>query len=256
MSASQMTRQPGQRNAAAQPEDFEPVAEARALLRRVRAGALATIDAEDGAPFASLVNVATDFDGSPVLLLSRLAAHRSNIEKEPRVSLLLSEGGKGDPLAHARLTVMGRAEIAEAETVKTRFLARHPKSALYAGFPDFDFFRIVMTGGHLNGGFARAARLSADELLTDCNGAHALIDAEAGAVEHMNGDHADAVRLYATKLAGAKDGPWHLTGIDPDGIDMAFADDTARVLFPERVTDAGQLRCVLVAMAALAREQA
>jgi putative heme iron utilization protein len=253
MSASGSTRQPGESNPASQPADFKPVAESKALLRRIRAGALATIDRDDGSPFASLVNVATDFDGSPLLLLSKLAAHRGNVEKDARISLLLSEGGKGDPLAHARLTVMGRAEIAEAEAVKARFLARHPKSALYAGFPDFSFFRVGVTGGHLNGGFARAARLSAEELLTDCEGAEALQAAEAGAIEHMNADHADAVRLYATRLAGMKDGPWRLTGVDPEGIDLAFADETARVLFPERVTDAGALRRVLVAMATEAR---
>ncbi len=253
MPATEITRQPGQPNPASQPADFEPVAEAKALLRSVRAGALATIDRDDGSPFASLVNVATDFDGSPLLLLSRLAAHRSNIERDARVSLLLCEGGKGDPLAHARLTVTGRAAAVEAEAAKGRFLSRHPKSALYAGFPDFGFFRVDLSGGHLNGGFARAARLSAEELLTDCSDAEALREAEAGAIEHMNSDHADAVRLYATTLAGGRDGPWRLTGIDPEGIDLAFADDTVRVPFPERVTEAGTLRKTLAAMAAEAR---
>jgi len=223
------------------------------LLRLIRAGALATLDAQEGSPFASLVNVASDFDGAPLLLLSRLAAHRANIEKDPRVSLLLSEGGKGDPLAHARLTVMGRAEIIEGEGAKRRFLARHPKSALYAGFPDFDFFRLDVSRGHLNGGFARAAQLSTEELLIDCSDAVALAEAEADAIEHMNADHADAVRLYATKLAGVKDGPWRLTGIDPEGIDMAFADKTARVVFSTPVTDAAMLRKALAAMAAKAR---
>ncbi|CAM5773686.1 pyridoxamine 5'-phosphate oxidase [Labrys miyagiensis] len=254
MSDTDTTRQPGQPNPAGQPADFEPVMEAKALLRRIRAGALATIDAQDGSPFASLVNVATDFDGSPLLLLSRLAAHRGNIEKDPRVSLLLSEGGKGDPLAHARLTVTGRAEIVDDADVRRRFLSRHPKSSLYAGFPDFSFFRMAVTGGHLNGGFARAARLSPEELLTDCSEAAALRQGEEGAVEHMNADHADAVRLYATRLAHGKEGPWRLTGIDPEGMDLAFADETVRVPFAERVADPGSLRKVLVAMAAEARQ--
>jgi heme iron utilization protein len=91
-------------------------------------------------------------------------------------------------------------------------------------------------------------------LLIDCSGAEALREAEAGAIEHMNSDHADAVRLYATKLAGMREGPWRLTGIDPEGIDLAFADETARVLFPERVTEAGSLRKTLVALAAQARQ--
>jgi hypothetical protein len=57
--------------------EFDAPALAKQLLRGVRAGALATLDREDGFPFASLVTVATDLDGSPLLLMSRLAATRS-----------------------------------------------------------------------------------------------------------------------------------------------------------------------------------
>jgi len=253
MTTNETIRRPGEAPPAGQPADFEPVAQAKALLRRIRAGALATLGREDGAPFASLVNVATDFDGSPLLLLSRLAAHRANIEADARVSLLLAETGKGDPLAHARLTVMGDAEPADGEAVRARFLARHPKSALYAGFADFGFFRIAMTGGHLNGGFARAAKLSAAELTTDCREAADLIAGEAGAVAHMNADHADAVRLYATKLLGGREGPWRITGFDPEGADLAFGDRTLRLPFPEPVTETGALRRILVRLAEEAR---
>src|SRR4051812_16006835 len=87
--------------------EFDPVWLAKSLLRSIRAGALATLDRESGAPFASLVTVATDRDGSPLLLLSRLAAHTLNLEADCRASLLLAERGKGDPLAHPRLTVLG-----------------------------------------------------------------------------------------------------------------------------------------------------
>src|SRR6186997_3196217 len=92
-----------------QPE-FDAVGVAKGLLRTIRAGALATIDRETGFPFASLATVATDWDGSPLLLLSRLASHTANLESDPRASILLSETGKGDPLAHPRLTVIGRGE--------------------------------------------------------------------------------------------------------------------------------------------------
>src|SRR5215467_13237268 len=87
--------------------DFDPKALAKSLLRSTRAGALATIDRNTGHPFASLVNVATDVDGSPLILISRLATHTANIEVDPRASVLLASTGKGDPLAHPRLTVLG-----------------------------------------------------------------------------------------------------------------------------------------------------
>ncbi len=240
------------------PPDFDPRTLGKSLLRSIRAGTLATLDRNTGHPFASLVNVATDADGSPLILVSRLSTHTANIEVDGRASLLLAQTGKGDPLAHPRLTVLGRfaqvaREGADDARVRRRFLARHPKSELYAGFGDFSFWRMDIASAHLNGGFARAADLAAADLRTDLSGADDLVGAEADAVEHMNADHGEACRLYATRLLGEQDGAWRLTGIDPDGADLAAGDRTARLAFPQRVTEPGQLRKVLVELAGRAR---
>ena len=189
--------------------DFDPGTVAKSLLRATRAGALATIDRNTGHPFASLVNVATDTDGSPLILVSRLSTHTANLEVDGRASLLLATAGKGDPLAHPRLTLIGTfvqiaRDDADEPRMRRRFLSRHPKSELYAGFADFSFWRLGVVSAHLNGGFARAADLKAADVLTDVSDAENLIGAEASAVEHMNADHAEAVRLYATKLLGAR----------------------------------------------------
>lgn len=234
------------------PEEFDAPGLARSLLRTIRSGALATLEA-GGAPFASLVSVATDMDGAPLLLVSRLAAHTTHLDRDPRASLLLAAGGKGDPLAHPRLTLTGRVVVTEEERARRRFLTRHPKAALYADFPDFSFRRLEVEAGHLNGGFARAARLAPADLLTDLGGAEALVAAEEGALAHMNADHRDALALYATVLAGARGAEWRATGLDPRGMDLAAGDLTARLNFPERVGDAGALRRVLVRLADEAR---
>jgi putative heme iron utilization protein len=105
-------------------QDFDAPALAKQLLRTLRTGALATLDRDAGFPFASLVTVATDLDGSPLLLMSQLSAHTLNLERDPRASLLLAQGGKGDPLAHPRLTVIGRAERTVEPRARARFLAR------------------------------------------------------------------------------------------------------------------------------------
>ncbi|MGA9950534.1 MAG: DUF2470 domain-containing protein [Xanthobacteraceae bacterium] len=247
---------------------FDPKAVAKELLRATRAGTLATIDRNTGHPFASLVNVATDIDGAPPILISRLATHTANLEVDARASLLLAASGKGDPLAHPRLTALGafcqiaRDEPAEPR-LRRRFLARHPKSELYAGFADFSFWRLDTISAHLNGGFARAADLKASDVLTDISGTEDLIAAEESAVAHMNEDHADAVQLYAAKLCGADAGKaasgegggghWRITGIDPEGLDLARSDATLRLPFPQRVSDAQQLRKTVVELAAKAR---
>jgi heme iron utilization protein len=240
------------------PEDFDPIAVAKDLLRATRAGALATIDRNTGHPFASLVNTATDVDGSPLILVSRLSTHTANIEVDPRASVLLASSGKGDPLAHARLTVIGSfsridRDSGEGKRVARRFLARHPKSQLYAGFADFSFWRLAVVSAHLNGGFARAADLKADDIITDLSGAAEMIELEEGAIAHMNTDHPDAVRLYATRLLGEADGAWQVTGVDPDGLDLALGDRTARMPFAERVVSGLALRKTLAEYGTRAR---
>src|SRR4051794_34599601 len=157
--------------------EFDPVGVAKDLLRTIRSGALATIDRDAGFPFASLVTVATDWDGSPLLLLSRLSGHTLNLEADPRASILLVETGKGDPLAHPRLTIMGRAERTSETQARSRFLNRHPKAKLYADFADFSFWRLAILGAHLNGGFARAASVTAGGLETDLAGAESHLGA-------------------------------------------------------------------------------
>ncbi len=238
--------------------DFEPKSLAKTLLRTTRAGTLATIDRNTGHPFASLVNVATDSDGSPLILISRLATHTANLEQDPRGSLLLAAVGRGDPLAHPRLTVLGsfvrlERDAPDERRARRRFLARHPKSELYAGFADFSFWRLSLVSAHLNGGFARAADLDAADVRTPLDDAADLIAAEEGAVAHMNADHAEAVRLYAVKLLGGDDGAWRLTGIDPDGLDLARGDATLRLPFPRPVTGTDDLRNVMVELAKKAR---
>ncbi len=239
--------------------DFDPIAESKRLLRGVRAGTLATLTGS-GDPFASLVTVATDPEGSPLLLVSQLSAHTRHLDKDARCSLLLAETGVGDPLAHPRLTITGSAtkvlEPVARAAVRARFLARHPKAELYADFADFSFWRIAMDQIHLNGGFARAARFPANRLTTQIDDAGNLVAAEAGAVAHMNADHADALALYARVLAGKPPGAWVATGLDPDGMDLAYEDLTARLAFPNRITTPGDLRKVLVELAAQARGKA
>jgi putative heme iron utilization protein len=240
------------------PADFAPRDVARSLLRATRVGTLATLDRNSSYPFASLVNVATDVDGAPLILVSRLATHTANLEVDGRASLLLAETGKGDALAHPRLTVLGTfapvaREAADESRMRRRFLVRHPKSELYAGFGDFAFWRMAVVSAHLNGGFARAADLGAADVLTDVSDAAALVEAEADAIAHMNADHTEACRLYATKLLGACDADWKCVGIDPEGIELQQGQTALRLPFPQRVTSPGPLRAVLKQLAEQAR---
>lgn len=231
--------------------------QAKTILRTTGAGALATIDAQDGAPFASLVSVATESDGRLILLTSALSAHSRHMQNDPRVSILLAARGKGDPLAHPRLTVMGRVERTHGELrahARARFLQRHPKSALYADFPDFSFWLVAPVGAHFNGGFAKAAQFSASDLTTRVDDAQGLLACEEDALAHLNADHSEALGLYARTVEGRSGGRWRAVALDPEGLDLAYGDQNVRIAFSTRVLDPDALRGELVALARRARE--
>jgi hypothetical protein len=236
--------------------DFNPSRLAKSLLRRSRQGALATLMAGTGDPYCSLVNVASAPDGSPILLISRLAVHTKNILADARVSLMLDERAPGDPLEDARIMLAGRAEEADnddREMLRRRYLNAHPSAEAFVDFKDFSFFRIRASGAHLVAGFGRIIDLKPEQFLTDISDATALVEAEQGAVEHMNEDHREAMNLYAAKLLGAGSADWRCTGCDPEGFDLQAGSVALRLEFPARVTTPGDLRKVLVKLAEQAR---
>lgn len=241
--------------------DAEAIALAKRLIRLARFGSLATIEASSGHPFASLTSVATDIDGAPLILISRLSGHTTNLVADPRCSLLLGQPGKGDPLAHPRITLIAEAkpvarDVADHQRIRRRFLARNPKAELYVDFPDFLLVRIAPARASLNGGFGKAYELGAGDLLTDMTAAADFSAMEEGAVAHMNADHADALRLYATRLLGGEDGPWRCAGLDPEGMDLALGDAALRLVFPQRVENGASLRKLLKTLADEARAKA
>jgi putative heme iron utilization protein len=239
--------------------DFSPAKLARSLLRRSRQGALATLMPGSGDPYCSLVNVASHCDGSPILLISRLALHTRNILADSRVSLMLDERAEGDPLEGARIMLAGRAEQAGGDdqpVVRRRYLNAHPSAEVFVDFKDFSFFRIRPAAAHLVAGFGRIVDLEPGQFLTDLSDADALVEAEQGAIEHMNADHRDAINLYATELLGADESDWHCTGCDPDGLDLQAGAKTLRLDFPRRIVTPAALRQVLKELADQARTAA
>ena len=142
---------------------------ARDLLAGGASASLATLE-PDGCPFASHVLVAPAADGSPLMLLSRLAVHSRNLVLDSRASLLfVREPPPGAvALAAARVTLTGRALPDTNPDSRRRFLDRHPEAARYAGFADFSVYRFRIAAGHLVAGFGRIVDLSpADLLRTD-----------------------------------------------------------------------------------------
>jgi putative heme iron utilization protein len=238
--------------------DFDPGKLAKSLLRRSRQGALATLMAGSGDPYCSLVNLASHPDGSPILLISRLAVHTRNILADARVSLMLDERAPGDPLEGARIMLSGRAELDEAErdTLQRRYLNAHPSAEAFVSFQDFSFFRIRPTGTHLVAGFGRIVDLKPEQFLTDLAGAEDFMAAEEATLAHLNEDQRDIMNLYATRLLGAAPGDWRCSGCDPEGLDLQAGQSVVRLEFPGRVADGTALSKTLGRLADEARAKA
>jgi heme iron utilization protein len=233
--------------------DFDPQTATKKLLREGRSGALATLMPGSGDPYCSLVNIATAANGAPLLLISKLAVHTKNILADPRVSLMIDERKEGDPLQGARVMLMGTAGATDDPNVRRRYLTRQPEAEMFAGFADFAFYKVTLKSAHLVAGFGRIVDLKPEEVLTATDDAAELVAAEPDILTHMNTDHADTCRLYASKLLGAPDGNWRCVGCDPEGLELQLERTALRLPFPQRIRAPGVLRQVLKQMADEAR---
>lgn len=213
---------PGQQ---CEPTDAE---RARTLLAYSRHAALATVAAEPGGyPFGSLVGHALDEAGRPLLCLSDLAEHTTNLKADPRVSLMVSalaEAGT-DPLARARATLIGDLREVpgdERSAAHDLYRAAHPE-AFYSGFADFRLYRLEVAAVRYVGGFARMSWVNAEHY--EAAEADTLFPHAMGIIDHMNDDHADALVLFA-RVLGARPGTgWaRMVGVDRYGFDMHASD--------------------------------
>ncbi|TNM62927.1 HugZ family pyridoxamine 5'-phosphate oxidase [Aliirhizobium smilacinae] len=208
---------------------------ARTLIRGARYMSLAVLDPATGFPSVSRALTAIDLDGVPVVLVSGLSGHTKGLNDDCRCSLLAGEPGKGDPLAHARITVFCEAEpvardAATHHRVRARFLRRHAKAQLYVDFPDFRFFRLAPVQASLNGGFGRAYALSGEDLVFP------LATDESTWLE-LQSELAEK-NVEAGKFAqrlGLGDKNWRFGLVDPAGIDLVSGDLLVRHEFQHRL---------------------
>lgn len=148
------------------PTDDEARELARDLIAKARFAALAVIDPETGTPMVTRIALVPGPDGAPLTMISDLSSHTAALNQNPACSLLIGEPGeKGDPLTHPRLTLQAVAEAADKAAMKAHYLSHYPKAQLYYDFGDFRLVRFAPSRALLNGGFGKAYRLTADDLV-------------------------------------------------------------------------------------------
>ncbi len=234
----------------------------RTLVATAKAATLCTVAREpEGYPYGSLVTVAIDELGRPLLLLSTLAEHTGNLLARKEASVLVTEplDAHDQPLAVGRVTILGPAAavpVDERTAVRETFLAHQPTASYYVDFSDFAFYRIEPAALRYVGGFGRMSWVSAE----DYRAAEPdpLASSARGILAHMNDDHSESLLAYARSLAAIPDAESAtLTSVDRYGFDMAVKTASGpratRLAFPSPAATAGDVRASMIAMSALAR---
>ncbi len=137
----------------------------RALAARSKTATLATLT-KDGYPFGTLVAIAFDGEGRPLLLLSSLAEHTQNLTASDRASVMVHEPIADEALAVARMTIVGlcaRVPEGELDAVRAAYLAAQPSAAQYASFKDFAFYRLEPIAVRDVGGFGKMSWVDLEE---------------------------------------------------------------------------------------------
>lgn len=234
--------------------------QARTLTEHGRVATLATVGG-DGAPWASYLAYALLADGSPVLCVSTMAEHGRNLVDDQRASLcVLDQTPAADPVETARVTLAGVARRArdtdEEAAARAAFLAAHPGTD-FLDFHGFSIWIVDVERVRWVGGFARMD--SADGASYATATADPVSPHAAGAVAHLNEDHADALLLIARALADLPDAvSAECLRCDRYGMDLAVtrADGSRewpRVGWPQRLDEPAQLRAASVELVKQAR---
>jgi putative heme iron utilization protein len=232
------------------------------LVAQISTGTLCTLAIEPaGYPYGSFVTVAFAH-GNAIFLISALAEHTKNLERDPRASLLVAEGVSADPLANGRVTMLGPCTRVEGEgegdSARAAFLAAHPSSAYYADFRDFAFWKLHVESVRYIGGYGRMSWI--DKAEWQAAEPDPLAPSAAGIIAHMNADHADAMVLYCKAFSKAADiAAARMTGIDRYGFEMSAKTNDGprpvRVAFATPVGTPEDARVVLISMLKDARSK-
>jgi putative heme iron utilization protein len=233
--------------------------EARTIAASTNVGTLATLTS-DGDPWASFVTYGL-LGGAPVLCVSNLAEHGRNLAGDPRASIaIVAPSSESDPLASGRVTLAG---VVEAPSGDELAAARHAHlsavaaAKYYIDYSDFTLWVLRVHRVRWVGGYGRMESATGD--------AYTAADPDpvqpraAGAIAHLNADHADSLVAMAKVLGGYPDTTAATcTGVDRYGLDLRITTDRGmaytRVGYTAAIDSIDELRSATVELARLARQ--
>ena len=199
---------------------------------------------------------AADGQGHPIFFISSMAVHSQNLVEDPRSSLLIMQPDvTGDPLGAGRVTILGTTTHVTPEHVRDLYLSRHENAKYWQDYSDFAFYRLEVSAVYFIGGFGVMGWISAEDYTTARP--DPLAEAAVGIIEHMNTDHAAALRLIARHYAGEVADEAAMTAVDRLGFHLRLKTGDRiygrRIAFIREVASTDDARSVLVEMVRHAR---
>ncbi len=232
----------------------------RTLVYRNRVGTLSTNSKKHtGSPFGSLMPYGLDGKGCPIFLISTMAVHTQNLERDPRASLFISQtDSEGDPLDASRVTLIGGvSKVHEGERGEARelYLSRYRNAGYWVDFDDFFFYRMDIADIYFVGGFGAMGWVTADDYYGA--GVDPLADDSQAIIRHMNEDHRDALILLAKVFTGGGAEEASMTSIDRLGFHVRLRAGSEvfsrRIGFVREARSKEEAREVIVEMVRRAR---
>ncbi|MHA6492667.1 HugZ family pyridoxamine 5'-phosphate oxidase [Pseudomonas borbori] len=218
------------------------------LLKEYRAALSTHSQAMPGFPFGSVVPYCLDALGRPLMLISRIAQHTHNLQKNAKCSLLITERGGDDVQAVGRLTLLAEAQplrdAQQIEAAAARYYRYFADSQGYHRVHDFDFWVLQPVRWRFIGGFGAIHWLDEVALANPFAG-----DLEAGMLAHMNSDHAEALAHYVELAGLPRHAPAEMVGIDPEGFHLRIGQGVHWLAFPTSCNTPAEVRQALVQLA-------
>jgi putative heme iron utilization protein len=233
--------------------------EARTIADSTNTGTLATLTA-DGDPWASFVTYGL-LGGAPVLCVSNLAEHGRNLAGDPRASIaIVAPTNDVDPLASGRVTLAGVAERPagdELTAAREAHLSAVAAAKYYIDYSDFTLWVLRVQRVRWVGGYGRMESATGEDYAAA--EPDPVVPHAAGAIAHLNADHAEALVAMAKTLGGYPDTTSATcTGADRYGLDLRIVTERGvaypRIGYAAPIDSIDELRSATVQLTLAARQ--
>ncbi len=217
-----------------------PINKAKSLLRTEDKAQFKVWWSEQSEAFSIEAEIVSNLDGSVLLVVSNEVSVDALVSDDAQITLTLGT------IPSLTLTCEAKALTdANAKHAVGRFVGRHGTKPTNDTIVKLLPITVILQED------GKAEQIDCKSIVDSLN--ETAFGLERRAVDHMNDDHLDAIKLYAEVLLHQAEGDWHMAGLDMDGIDLIHGDRYARLWFNPPLKQPDQIKARLVELVQKAR---